>query len=228
VVTGLASEAAVVSRICAGTDVKVVCAASNGAEAKRLAKQLVDDGVEGLMSFGIAGALDPALQSGELLIADEVLLDEVGNSELFHCDRTWLDRLHAALNQTQVPYRGGLLVGSHVLWRKVSDKEAIHEITGAAAVDMESGAVAAVAAEAGLPFLAVRAVADRAVDSLPAFVETAVKPDGRPAVGRVLAALARRPGDIPATLRLARQTARALAALRRLDAVKAALFGGFG
>jgi hypothetical protein len=54
-----------------------------------------------------------------------------------------------------------------------------------------------------------------------------VKPDGRPAVGRALADLARRPGDIPATLRLARQTRLALAGLRRLAAVKEALLGGF-
>src|SRR3546814_19569155 len=71
---------------------------------------------------------------------------------------------------------------------------------------MESGAVATVAAEAGLPFLAVRAVADRADDALPALVEHAVKPDGMPAVGRTLAAMLKNPTPIPATLRLARRS----------------------
>src|SRR3546814_12171681 len=76
---------------------------------------------------------------------------------------------------------------------------------------MESGAVATVAAEAGLPFLAVRAVADRADDALPALVEHAVKPDGMPAVGRTLAAMLKNPTQIPATLRLARRSTLALA-----------------
>src|SRR3546814_16785841 len=85
---------------------------------------------------------------------------------------------------------------------------------------MEAGAVATVAAEAGLPFLAVRAVADRADDALPALVEHAVKPDGMPAVGRTLAAMLKNPTQIPATLRLARRSNLALASLRRLDPLK--------
>src|SRR3546814_15928826 len=92
---------------------------------------------------------------------------------------------------------------------------------------MESGAVATVAAEAGLPFLAVRAVADRADDALPALVEHAVKPDGMPAVGRTLAAMLKNPTQIPATHRLARRSNLVLASLRRLEPMKDALFGGF-
>ena len=83
------------------------------------------------------------------------------------------------------------------------------------------------AAEAGLPFLAVRAIADTAQDSLPALVENAVRPDGMPAVGRAVAGLIRRPWELPAVLRLARQSELALARLRMLESVKSALFGGF-
>src|SRR3546814_17456601 len=85
---------------------------------------------------------------------------------------------------------------------------------------MESGAVATVAAEAGLPFLAVRAVADRADDALPALVEHAVKPDGMPAVGRTLAAIMKHPTQIPAYLRLTPHRNLAPASLRRLDPLK--------
>src|SRR3546814_8387074 len=73
---------------------------------------------------------------------------------------------------------------------------------------MESGSVAAVAVEAGLPFLAVRAVADRAQDTLPGLVEKAVKPDGMPAVTRKIGALLLHPWQLSATLRLARQSDR--------------------
>jgi adenosylhomocysteine nucleosidase len=45
---------------------------------------------------------------------------------------------------------------------------------------MESGAVGGVAADAGVPFLAVRVVADAAEDVLPRNVEDWVAPDGAP------------------------------------------------
>ena len=80
---------------------------------------------------------------------------------------------------------------------------------------------------AGLPFLAVRAIADRASDDLPALAQHAVKPNGMPAVGRTLAAMLKNPAQIPGTLRLARRSAQALASLRRLEPVRDELLGGF-
>jgi hopanoid-associated phosphorylase len=226
IVTGLASEAAVVDGLVGedDTSVRVLCAGSSTVRAAVLARQLVDAGVEALLSFGIAGALDPQLRSGELVIADDVLVDD---ADLYPCDRAWQEALRAALVEARLPFRRSTILGSKRLWREAEDKKAIFEITGCLAVDMESGAVAAIAAETGLPFLAVRAVADRAGDSLPSLVENAVLPDGRPAVGRTLAALLKHPREIPATLRLARQSGRALDRLRRLEAAKDALFGGF-
>jgi hopanoid-associated phosphorylase len=189
-----------------------------------LARQLVEAGVGALLSFGIAGALDPEIDCGELVVTDRVRSPE---GEDFDCDRQWRETLVRKLGEAAIqPRVGGLLASARTL-RAASEKSAAYQASGCLAVDMESGAVAAVAREQGLPFLAVRAVADRAGDTLPALVETAVKPDGRPAIGRALAALARHPGDLPATLRLARQSELALARLRMLEAVKGALFGGF-
>lgn len=233
VVTGLASEAAVLAGILDGEalPVQVVCAGASTERAAALSRDLVAQGCNALMSFGIAGAVSPDLDSGDLIIPDDVLIDDVdadGNiRDICPCDRQWLEGLQAALAEAQLPFCGGMLMGSRKLWRDAKDKEAIHEITEAVAIDMESGAVAAVADDAGLPFLAVRAVADRAQDSLPALVENAVKPDGRPAVGCAIAHLARHPSEIPATLRLARQSELALARLRMLEDVKEVLFGRF-
>ena len=229
VVTGLASEAAVARALSGDAEsVMIVCAGASAERAGRLARQLVDQGVAALLSFGIAGALDPALSCGNLVVPDEILLDEVDDPGLFKCDPAWSEALHAALAEAILPCRRGLLVGSHRLCRNAEDKQVRYEITGAVAVDMESGAVARVAAQSRLPFLAVRAVADTAQDSLPALAETAVKPDGTPAVGHVLAGLLRRPGELPAMLSLGRRSEAALASLRKLEAVKDDLFRGCG
>ncbi len=226
VVTGLASEAAVISQIIAETDaqVQVVCAGANSERAKRLAGQLVAEGAQTLLSFGVAGGLSPDLDCGELIVA-ETLRGPDGTN--YPTDVAWREALTTTLTEITLHYRQGAILGSARTLRETADKQAAFKDSGCLAVDMESAAVAAIAAESGLPFLAVRAVADCATDSLPGFVASAVKPDGKPAIGRALAALARRPGDIPATLRLARQTELALARLRMLGSVREVLLGRF-
>jgi len=89
--------------------------------------------------------------------------------------------------------------------------------TGAVAADMESSAVAEVASAARVPFLVVRAIVDTAQDALP---EVALSAAGageeRLRLSRLLATLARTPGELPALIRLAhryRTASRALAAV---------------
>jgi adenosylhomocysteine nucleosidase len=57
-------------------------------------------------------------------------------------------------------------------------------------------------------------VADPAEDALVPSAACGLYPDGRAAPGRVLASLLRRPQDLPGVLRIARQSAQALKALR--------------
>lgn len=96
-------------------------------------------------------------------------------------------------------------------------KAALHAATGAVAVDMESHIVAEVAAAHALPFAVVRVIGDAADTDLPGAARVPLGPDGNVRMGAVLAAVARRPRDIPALIRLAGATGRALAVLRGLD-----------
>ncbi len=226
VVTGLASEAAVIAAMLDDNDAptRVVCAGADATRAAVLSRQLVGEGAGALLSFGIAGGLAPDIASGELILAERVC---GSGREDYACDARWRAAVAARLSEAMVAFRGGAILGSARMLRSAADKESAHRESACLAIDMESAAVAAIAAESGLPFLAVRAVADRASDTLPSLVENAVKPNGRPAVGRAVAALLRHPSEIPATLRLARQTELALARLRMLESVKGALLGGF-
>jgi adenosylhomocysteine nucleosidase len=96
-----------------------------------------------------------------------------------------------------------------------SRKAALNRQSGAIAVDLESHLVAEAAAAAGLPFAALRAVADPAERALPPAALIGLDATGHPALGRILLSLARQPAQLPALLRLARDTRRALATLRR-------------
>lgn len=197
VAVGLASEAALLP---AGTRVLV-----SGGDAARLAVMLDDlpGDVTGVLSFGIAGGLAPQARTGDVLLAGTLHADRV-----FMPDAAWTAVLAADTGARVVP-----LAASDALLADVEAKRALHEATGARAVDMESGAVARFATARGLPFAVLRAVADGPDDALPHAARRALTPDGRPALWPVLAGLARRPWELPALARLGRASARAHAAL---------------
>lgn len=86
---------------------------------------------------------------------------------------------------------------------------------------MESHHAAAIAAAHGLPFAAIRAIADTAADELPPAVQDGLDEDGRTAIGPVLRSLLSRPAQLPALIRVARRSRRALDALFRCRAALA-------
>ncbi|MDB5653373.1 MAG: nucleoside phosphorylase, partial [Tardiphaga sp.] len=91
---------------------------------------------------------------------------------------------------------------------------ALRSTTGAAAVDMESHIAAEYAAEAGLPFAALRVVSDPASRALPELATTAIKPNGDIDLGKVLRGIARNPLTIRALVSTGRDFNRALRSLR--------------
>jgi adenosylhomocysteine nucleosidase len=82
-------------------------------------------------------------------------------------------------------------------------------------VDMESGAVAAVAAAHGLAFAVLRAICDPAARDLPPAALAALDAGGAIMALRVGASVLRDPAQIPALFKLAADAARARAALRK-------------
>jgi hopanoid-associated phosphorylase len=211
-VTGLLAEARIVRR--AGLAVAAV--GGDAARAAREAERLLAEGAAGLVSFGIAGGLDPALASGMLLLPRAVRGD---GEERWEVESQWRRRLATTLATAGLAVSEGDLLGAGAVAASAEDKRALFQRTGAAALDLESHAVARVAARAERPFVALRALADPAGRDLPPAALVGLDAQGRPAVGPVLAALAKDPRQVAALFRLARDTQRALAALRRAVAV---------
>lgn len=170
-----------------------------GAEAA--AEELVAHGVTALISFGLAGGLDPALPAGTLVVPEMVIED----------GRHYLTD-PALSARFGIPTTRSVLAG-HTILSDPAAKHAARAATGAAIIDLESGAVARVAARHNLPFAVLRAVCDPASRALPPLALAALDAGGRISPGRVIAALLRHPGQIPALLGLARDAMRARAAL---------------
>ncbi|MEE4209086.1 MAG: hypothetical protein V2I43_07465 [Parvularcula sp.] len=174
----------------------------SGADASRAydaARQLAEGGAELLVSAGLAGALDPALEPGALLLPRRVVTSAGAVYE------TYPVRPHMT---------SGDILGSDGIIFSAEEKRSLFTATGAAAVDMESHAVAKAAREASVPFVVIRAVADPAGQALPRAARNAVGPDGEVRTLRTILSLLKRPGDLPDLLRLGRQAAAALETLR--------------
>jgi adenosylhomocysteine nucleosidase len=225
-VTGLAAERRVLIRVArerSASEPRVACAGARTARAAELARRLAAQGVEGLVSFGVAGGLDPTLEPGRMLLPSRVMLDAAVAIETDPGLRRSLLELarSGGLSPVEAP-----LAGSDRAVASRAAKRALHEASGAAAVDMESHAVAEAAREAGLPFVAIRVVVDDAGCALPSAVLGAITPDGHSRGGLVAARLCLRPWEVASVRRLGEQMRRALAELERLTRATAPLLLG--
>jgi adenosylhomocysteine nucleosidase len=178
-----------------------------GDNAARAARELVAAGAGALLSWGVAGALDPALTCGAVLLPAEILCPGTGAAALplqrFATCRSWRERVAAAL-QVHATVTSGALLTSALPVAAAKLKARMFQETRAVAVDMESAAVARVAAEHQLPFITLRVILDSATVSLPASVMRTLEPANarRTGVWRAWALLSA-PADWGALLRLA-------------------------
>jgi adenosylhomocysteine nucleosidase len=207
VVTGLAFEARRARR----AGLEAMAAGGRQGAAAEAAELLVGRGVGALLSFGLAGGLDPELPPGTIVLADLVFSDDGGP---LACDAAWVQELAGVLP----PFAQRSVFGSPGPVYSATVKQRLFRATGAAAVDLESVAVARVAARHRVPFAAVRVIADPAGMSLPSAALAGFAETTRVAHGRVAAELLRHPWQLPAMLQLALATGRALRMLEQCAA----------
>ena len=145
--------------------------------------------VNGIISTGFCGALDPALQVGDIVVWGDAVASEAPfvRGEIFSADRVAVT---------------------------AAEKRALRNRTGAAAVEMEAAAVKNKAAEWGVPFMCIRVVSDTATDDLPLDFNRFRNADGNFSRTRIaLAAMARPFSAMPGLMELDRNCRRAAQAL---------------
>jgi adenosylhomocysteine nucleosidase len=209
VVVGYRAEA----RCLIGLDLRVVCSGAGSERARVAARHLVHEGVAGLVSFGLAGGLVADLASGDLLLPQAVVLPDGGR---LTTDPAWRDRLAARLEPAGLRACGAPIVGSDHIVATRDAKRDLLAVSGAVAVDMESHGVAEVASGTGLPFLVVRAVADRSDQAIPLAAQGAIDAHGDVRHLALLGRLIRRPWELFPLIALGRGSSRGLARLRRV------------
>jgi adenosylhomocysteine nucleosidase len=212
VVVGYRGEA----RCLVGTDLRVLCSGGDPAGARTAAQRFADEGVAGLVSFGLAGGLAPDLAPGDLLLPQAVLLPD---GSRIRAEAAWRERLAATFERAGLEARAAPVAGSEIMVATAHAKRALAAQTGAVAVDMESHGVAEIAARVRLPFLIVRAVADRSDQVIPHAAQGAIDAQGEVRHLALIGRLIGRPWEIGALIALGRSSARGLASLRRVAAL---------
>lgn len=171
----------------------LVCGGIGPAAARRAAEAVIVLYRPAMLySVGYAGALDPALAVGELLLPARII-----NAD----DSSRVD----------LPQGQGVLL-SHAQVASVAQKSKLRESYGAQAIDMEAAAVARAAEARHLPFQAIKVISDEFNFELPAtdrFVDT----EGRFREMRFALHAALRPWLWAGLIRLARNSARATSTL---------------
>jgi nucleoside phosphorylase len=185
--------------------------------AMRAAERLLARGVVRLANWGVAGALDPALAAGDVLIADRIRY--TSGDPGYATDADANDQLAAAFSAALRVRRGALWSTSQPV-ATPSEKRALAERSGALAVDMEAAPVAAVALRAKLPFVAVKAICDPAGRAVPAGIVRALEDADEGWSLRMLAAIV---SGGPGTWRAASALSRDYRHARRSLATAAAL-----
>jgi nucleoside phosphorylase len=198
-------------------DGTLVCVSGMGAAAAVAgAEALIDAGADALLSWGMAGGLDPAWHAGTLFLPSYVMAQNGG----FATAEAWRERLGAALRAHHPITRGSLYTSPSAV-DSVAAKAALFRDSGASAVDMECLHVAAVADSRRLPFIAIKVIVDGAGDALPAAISAAAGA-AQLQLGRMAWALARSPRDLAALWRLGRRygsASRTLAAAARVGSL---------
>jgi adenosylhomocysteine nucleosidase len=197
VVVGLTAEARIARRLFAR--VEIGGGTASGADAA--ARRLIGQGAQALVSFGLAGGLDPMLRAGAVIVPEAVVTQG----------------RHLATDLDLNEHLGGgtahTVLGADGIAATAAAKQHLFIATSCAAVDIESGEVAVAADAFGLPFAVVRAICDPAERNLPPAALRALNDVGAIGLLRVIGAVIAQPGQIPALMALGQDAAAARRAL---------------
>ena len=172
--------------------------ARRGAEAGLSLEQSV------CIASGFAGALNPTYKVGDVVAASAV--QELGKSKTLECSRNL--RMAALENQA---LRAKLFLTTDAVIGTTEEKKKLSPF--ADAVDMESFATISVATEKNVSAVAIRVISDTFDQDMPAEIDKTVDEYGRVKIGGVVKHLATHPLQLPALIRLGRQSRTAAEAL---------------
>jgi adenosylhomocysteine nucleosidase len=148
--------------------------------AKQSSSQL-----EAVVSTGYAGALDPKLQIGDIVVATQVLDSQT--QEIYLCAPLQSRDREGALSLANLNgFFSGIVLSQNRIATNIEEKGQLFRQTGACCVEMEAAGVALRAKRAGLPFYCIKVVSDTANESFALDFNKMRTSEGRLARGKIM------------------------------------------
>lgn len=188
----------VYSALIGGADVDVVVTGMGPVNARRAVEAVISSAHTICISSGFTGSLKSEHAVGDVLIASSVRRVSDGKD-------VWSD---AALIQDAQSVPGAKKVERFLSADKIADSadEKSELALSGDAIEMESFAVLSVAAERGIPAIAIRAISDRFDEGMPVDFSGSIDEKGRILKAKLALEIAGDPLRIPALIRLGRQS----------------------
>lgn len=194
----------------AGHDIVLVEAGMGTLNAGWAATSLAAESPDLLISAGFGGAVLAGLSVGDVVVAEQIL--QWSGSEFEEISVGFYGRNAIA---ESLSLERGAFITCDVILSKHDLAQRLPAVAVNPVVEMESAAVARVAAMHGIPFLSMRAISDPWDEELGFSIDEFCDDAMRIRPAKVLATILRRPRIIPQLVRLARNSRVAAAGLAR-------------
>lgn len=184
--------------------------------AARAAESLIRDcRPDLLISTGFCGGIAPELQAGDVVVAQKIISANESGVEEFPVQFSPIGQAFVARQAAEEKrVFGGAFVSTSTITSKARLAGMLSGQYQNLVVEMESGAIAIVAAENNIALLAIRAVSDSADEELGFSLDELCDPDMRRIlIHKVLLTVLRKPRIIPQLVRLNRSSRRAAESL---------------
>lgn len=158
-----------------GRELLVATSGVGKVNAARVSTLLLAEGASALVFTGVAGALDPRLEPGDLVISSDCLQYDVDVSALGYepglipgeqlcwaADERLQELALAAAAELPVTSFSGRVLSGDTFLADPARAAGLRQRFAGSCVEMEGAAVAQVCAAAGVPFVIIRSISDRA------------------------------------------------------------------
>jgi adenosylhomocysteine nucleosidase len=188
-----------------GVDVALFVSGVGEARAYETAKRACASlSLAAYISLGLSAALRPGLRPGDVVVGVSATSLASKGGQVYISDATLLKLAADALKEVRKVSFGPLLVTPKVAVTS-AEKKGLAQASSFAALDMESAGAAKAAQEAGVPFIAIRAISDTLDEDLPVDFNRFMKEGGMD-WPRFMAYVITHPGVIPGLMRLGRNS----------------------
>ncbi len=176
------------------------------------AKKLVALKVDALISWGVAGAIDNSLKSGDVILASSIINGE----NRYSVSEDWLSRVSEHFLPSEPNIFSGDIASCKEICASIADKQHLSQNTGALAVDMESAAIAETATENNLDLLVIRTISDDADTAIPEAILKHTNNLGQPRIFNFMLSCILKPKQIREISSLASGYKKGLASLSEI------------